>query len=70
MIIDLPLDQLRIPDNFTASERAVLMLVLEGLSNAEIAARRQRSERTIANQLASLYRPAAPLSNKTSLASS
>lgn len=54
LIIDLPLDQLRIPRQFTAAEREVLMLVLEGLSNEEIAQRRGRSVRTIANQLAAL----------------
>ena len=38
----------------TAAKRAVLVLVAEGLSNREIAARRGTSPRTIANQVASL----------------
>jgi DNA-binding CsgD family transcriptional regulator len=40
----------------TAAERAVTKLVLSGKSNAEIARQRGTSPRTIANQLASLYR--------------
>jgi DNA-binding CsgD family transcriptional regulator len=47
------------PDDFaqrlTATERAVTDLVLRGLSTAEIARRRRRSSRTIANQIASLF---------------
>jgi DNA-binding CsgD family transcriptional regulator len=41
--------------SLTEAEAAVLDLVRAGLSNAEIAARRGRSYRTIANQLASIY---------------
>ncbi len=40
----------------TDSEREVLALVQQGLSNAQIARHRQRSPRTIANQVASLLR--------------
>lgn len=40
----------------TAAERAVTRLALEGLSNREMAVRRRASERTIANQLASVFR--------------
>ncbi len=40
----------------TAAERAVLGLAAAGLSNAEIAARRGVSPRTVANQLASVFR--------------
>jgi DNA-binding NarL/FixJ family response regulator len=40
----------------TAAEREVALEALAGLSNAEIAARRQRSPRTVANQLSSIYR--------------
>lgn len=40
----------------TAAELAVLALVRKGLSNAEIAAARGRSVRTVANQVASLLR--------------
>ncbi len=57
-VIEVPHQALRIPDSFTHAEREVLMLVLEGLSNAEIATRRGRSSRTIANQLAALLEKA------------
>lgn len=40
----------------TDSEREVLELVRQGLSNEQIAQRRQRSPRTVANQVASLLR--------------
>ncbi len=40
----------------TAAERAVLALAAAGLSNAEAAARRGVSPRTVANQMASLFR--------------
>jgi len=40
----------------TPAEAAVLRLLMEGLSNAEIARRRRRSPRTIANQIASVFR--------------
>ncbi len=39
----------------TPAEREVARLVLEGLSNAEIARRRGRSIRTVANQVASIF---------------
>lgn len=37
------------------AESEVLQLLLEGLSNADIAARRGRSRRTIANQVVSIF---------------
>lgn len=40
----------------TEAEEAVLALVLEGHSNAEIAKRRNVAVRTIANQLQSLFK--------------
>src|SRR5690606_22843651 len=40
----------------TAAERGITQLVIEGCSNREIAKRRRVSERTVANQLASIYR--------------
>ncbi len=39
-----------------AAQREVLDLLLRGLSNAEIARRRGRSERTVAHQVDSLFR--------------
>ena len=44
------------PANLTPAEQAVARDVLDGLSNAEIARRRNSSPRTIANQLAAVYR--------------
>jgi DNA-binding CsgD family transcriptional regulator len=38
------------------AQREVLDLLLRGLSNAEIARQRRRSERTVAHQVDSLYR--------------
>lgn len=40
----------------TPAEHDVVQGLLSGRSNAEIAARRQRSPRTVANQIASIYR--------------
>ena len=44
------------PPALTAAEREILALVQSGLSNEAIARRRVRSNRTVANQLASLLR--------------
>ncbi len=44
----------RVP--LTESEHEICVLVLAGLSNAEIGRRRGTSPRTIANQIAGLYR--------------
>jgi DNA-binding CsgD family transcriptional regulator len=40
----------------TLSERAVATLCLQGMSSREIARKRAVSERTVANQLATIYR--------------
>lgn len=44
------------PEPITQSETEVMKLMLEGLSNAEIARSRGRAVRTVANQVASLFR--------------
>jgi DNA-binding NarL/FixJ family response regulator len=44
------------PDALSPAECAVAGLLLEGLSNAEIAARRRSAVRTVCNQIASVYR--------------
>lgn len=46
----------RLPMALTAAEHAVAQLVLRGLSNSEIARRRHTSPRTVANQLAAIFR--------------
>ena len=48
--------ELQLKDQLSASELAVVALLIEGQSYAEIARRRCKSVRTIANQLASAYR--------------
>lgn len=42
--------------NLTESERSVMTLMLEGKTNLEIAAARRRALRTVANQVASIFR--------------
>lgn len=42
--------------SLTNAERAVMALLLEGKSNAEIAKARKTAVRTVANQVASLFR--------------
>lgn len=56
LVIDLPLDRAELPECLTEAERDVVTLLLEGRSNQEIATMRGRSYRTIANQLAAIYR--------------
>ncbi len=43
------------PESLTPAEREVAELVVEGLSNREIAARRGASTKTVANQLRRIY---------------
>lgn len=43
-------------DALTPAERAVLEMIVEACSNAEIARRRRTSVRTVANQVASIFR--------------
>ncbi|MBC7978140.1 MAG: helix-turn-helix transcriptional regulator, partial [Myxococcales bacterium] len=45
----------KLPPSLTTAETEVATLVIEGLSNAAIAARRTTSVRTVANQLRSIY---------------
>jgi DNA-binding CsgD family transcriptional regulator len=56
LLIDLPVEELQLPASLTDSEREVVQLVAQGLSNEDIGKARGRSARTIANQLASVYR--------------
>jgi DNA-binding NarL/FixJ family response regulator len=55
-ILSFPIDRMAVPETVTESERAVGIALAQGLSNAEIAAARGTSVRTIANQVASLLR--------------
>jgi DNA-binding CsgD family transcriptional regulator len=55
VLFDVALSR-RVPACFTAAERAILDYVRAGLSSSEIARARGTSPRTVANQLASMYR--------------
>ncbi len=55
-LLSYPLPPDTLDEGLTASERAIADLVLRGLSTAEISRRRRRAERTVANQIASLFR--------------
>ena len=55
-IIELPLDPARLPPCLTEAEREIVALVLEGRSNQEIADARGARYRTVANQLAAIYK--------------
>lgn len=48
--------QRRKVDELTLAERQVLALLLDGRTNSEIAAERSTSERTVANQVAAIFR--------------
>jgi DNA-binding CsgD family transcriptional regulator len=54
-VLSFPVPALELPATLTPAEEAVVRLVLEGRSNAEVARRRGASPRTVANQLASAY---------------
>jgi len=54
-LLEWPTSAPATPDGLTEAEREVLALVRAGLSNAEIARRRGRSVRTVANQIASIF---------------
>jgi DNA-binding NarL/FixJ family response regulator len=56
VIVSAPLHEVEPDRALTRAERAVARDAAAGLSNAEIARRRKRAVRTVANQLASIYR--------------
>ena len=53
-VLAIPKPQLRLPKGLTDAETSVAMLIVAGLSNAEIAEARGCAIRTVANQVASL----------------
>ena len=53
-VISIPMAP-ALPASLTPAERDVVLLVLQNLSNAAIAARRSTSARTVANQLRGIY---------------
>ncbi len=54
--MSFPLLRHGVPPSLTAAERDVVRRALSGASNAEIARGRGSSPRTVANQLASIFR--------------
>ena len=56
LVLSFPLDAPVVPATLTKAEQAVAVLVLEGRTDAEIAEVRGVSKRTVANQIASVFR--------------
>jgi DNA-binding CsgD family transcriptional regulator len=56
LVISFPLVPAEISEALSQGELEVVLAVLGGKSNREIGAQRGTSERTVANQLASIYR--------------
>jgi DNA-binding NarL/FixJ family response regulator len=55
-VLSFPLRQPALPPTLSAAEQEIALGMLEGLSNSEIATARRTSPRTVANQVASLFR--------------
>jgi DNA-binding NarL/FixJ family response regulator len=55
-VFSFPLPPPALPPGLSEAERAVALDLLEGRSNAAIAAARRSSVRTVANQVASLFK--------------
>jgi DNA-binding NarL/FixJ family response regulator len=56
VVFSLPLGPPALPETLSPAERAIALALLDGRSNSEIAKARRTSVRTVANQLASLFR--------------
>ena len=56
LVISYPVAKVETPAILTAAEGAVFRMLLEGLPNEQIAQARQSSLRTIANQVASIFK--------------
>jgi DNA-binding NarL/FixJ family response regulator len=55
-VFSFPVPAPTLPETLSAAEREVAVALLEGLSNSEIAVARRTSDRTVANQVGSLFR--------------
>lgn len=51
-----PSNELNVVSRLTSAELEVALWVAQGMSNRDVASRRRTSERTVANQLASIFR--------------
>jgi DNA-binding NarL/FixJ family response regulator len=56
VVFSFPLPRPALPRSLSAAERGVAHALLEGLTNDEIARARRTSVRTVANQVASIFR--------------
>ena len=56
LVLSFPLPRPRWPASLTEAEREVATMLFEGTASAEMARRRGTSERTIVNQIASIFR--------------
>lgn len=56
LVLSYPTRPLRLPADFTPAEREVTIAILHGFSNREIADARQVAVRTVANQVAAVFK--------------
>jgi DNA-binding CsgD family transcriptional regulator len=56
VVFSLPLGSPALPETLSPAERAIALMLLESWSSSEIAKARHTSVRTVANQLASIFR--------------
>jgi DNA-binding CsgD family transcriptional regulator len=56
LVFRVPLRRVTLDESLSDAEREVAALALAGLSNSEIGRRRGTSERTVANQMATIFR--------------
>ncbi len=55
-VLSFPVPEYQLPDSLTNAERDVVDMLLRGHSNAEIGEHRGTSVRTVANQVAAVFR--------------
>jgi DNA-binding NarL/FixJ family response regulator len=58
VVLSYPVPKLVLPEELTSAEREVALALLAGDAYAQIAARRRTALRTVANQVASIFRKA------------
>jgi DNA-binding CsgD family transcriptional regulator len=67
IVFRVPLKRIALHESLSDAEREVAVLALAGLSNSEIGRRRGTSGRTVANQMATIFRKLG-VSSRTELA--